>query len=57
MDSETRLNIIRNVRRMIKNRVKNEPNWIMVMHIFGTGSTSAYRICVDCRIDPDGMDA
>ena len=53
MDNDTRLQIIRNVRQMIKDRVKNEPNWIMVMYIFGTGSPTAIKICNQLGVDPD----
>ena len=50
-----RRQVINNVRQMMKGRVKNEKNWIMVMYIFGVGSTTAHQICKDCGIDPESM--
>jgi hypothetical protein len=35
-------------------RVRNMPNWVLAMELFATGSGSAYQICRDAGIDPEG---
>ena len=35
-------------------RVRNMPNWVLAMELFATGSGSAYQICRDAGVDPEG---
>jgi len=36
-------------------RVRHMPNWVLATELFATGSSSAYQICRDAGIDPDGF--
>jgi hypothetical protein len=47
--------VLNNVRRLMKGRVRNRPNWALVMEIFGVGSTTAVTNCRMAGIDPEGM--
>lgn len=42
-----------NARRISAQRYRRMPNWAFAMELFATGSTSAWRICVDAGIDPN----
>ena len=35
-------------------RVRDMPNWVLAMELFATGSGSAYQICRDAGVDPEG---
>ncbi|MCK5612536.1 hypothetical protein KAR91_62270 [Candidatus Pacearchaeota archaeon] len=48
-----KLIVMRNVRRLIRGRVKQPDNWVLYMEIFGTGSTTAHRQCEKLGLNPD----
>ena len=47
--------LMANARRMLSRcrAYKDQPNWVIAMNLFATGSTSANQICRDANIDPD----
>jgi hypothetical protein len=45
-----------NGRRIAAPAFKRKPNWAFAMELFATGSNSAYQICRDAGIDPDGYE-
>ena len=49
--------LLANARRiglMPIHQVVRMSNWVLAKNLFATGSTSAYQICRDAGIDPDG---
>jgi hypothetical protein len=49
--------LMANARRLAEkpiHEVRTMPNWVLAKGLFATGSTSAYQICRDAGIDPDG---
>lgn len=42
--------LMANARRFTKD--KHQPNWVLAMELFATGSKSAHQICADAGIDP-----
>ena len=47
--------LMANARRISSQAMRRKPNWVFAMELFATGSTSAYQICKDAGIDPDGL--
>lgn len=47
--------ILRNARRMFARKHAKSPNWVIVMELFGLGSTYAHRLCRDLGFDPAGL--
>jgi hypothetical protein len=48
--------LMSNARRIAAPSFRRKPNWSFAMELFATGSTSAYQICRDAGIDPDGYE-
>lgn len=46
--------LLANARRISKREFQRKPNWVLAKELFATGSTMAWRICVDAGIDPEG---
>ncbi|MDE4918330.1 Lar family restriction alleviation protein [Cupriavidus metallidurans] len=48
--------IMSNVRRITPVHYnKQRANWVLAMDVFAVGSRSAWQICLDAGIDPDGF--
>lgn len=45
--------LLANARRIASRTYQRKPNWALAMELFATGSTMAWRICVDAGIDPE----
>jgi hypothetical protein len=45
--------LMANARSMLSRKCGAYPNWVLAMHLFATGSTSAFQICDDAGIDPE----
>lgn len=44
-----------NCRRLLAMKYRSKQNWIIAMELFAIGSTSAWQVCVEAGIDPDGL--
>jgi hypothetical protein len=51
----TDFHLMSNARMVAAHSYRRVPNWVFAMKLFGTGSSSAYQICRDAGIDPDGF--
>jgi hypothetical protein len=49
--------VLRNFRRLMRGRRRNEANWIIVKELFGVGSTTAHAMCREMGVDPEAMTA
>lgn len=51
--------LMANARRLAERpiaKIRQMTNWVLAMHLFATGGTSAWQICVDAGIDPYGYE-
>ena len=44
--------LLANARRIAARKYAHQPNWVLAMDLFATGSNSARQICTDAGIDP-----
>ena len=49
--------LLANCRRLCSAHFRRQPNWVISMELFAVGSTTAWRLCVDAGIDPEGLTA
>lgn len=48
--------LMANARRLAAPAYRRKPNWAFASDLFATGSNSAWQICLDAGIDPDGFE-
>lgn len=46
--------LLANCRPMLSQHYKRQPNWVIAMSLFAVGSTTAWRLCNEAEIDPEG---
>lgn len=49
--------LLANARRIASREYSQKPNWVLAMNLFAVGSNTAYRVCREAGIDPDGLTA
>ena len=46
--------LLANCRPMLSQHYKRQPNWVIAMSLFAVGSTTAWKLCIEAEIDPEG---
>ena len=46
--------LLANCRRVCSLHFQRQPDWVLAMELFAVGSTTAWRLCVEAEIDPEG---